>query len=116
MEKIFLKQSIIYINDWEKNRIETLKIIRKSFKEINKLAIRSSGTLEDTEESSNAGAYESILNVKNNNQDITKSINKVINLTKPIKPKVLIQPMLSNVDVSGVVFTRDLKMELLLFY
>ena len=55
------------VNDYEKNRKYYLKIIEKKFK---KIAIRSSNFSEDTKETSAAGKFLSILNIKANNREI----------------------------------------------
>ena len=73
------------------------------------MAIRSSTKAEDTEDSSMAGAFESLLNVKSNNQSIMEAVAKVIeSFDDDLSNQVLIQPMVTNVTMSGVVMTHVL--------
>ena len=69
--------------------------------------VRSSCSLEDNNISSNAGAFLSLLSV--NNCDLRDSIDRVIASYEVFSDanEVLIQPMLSNVVRSGVVFSHD---------
>lgn len=74
----------------------------------NKLIVRSSSKNEDTYASSNAGKYESILNVEPNYGAVKGAINSVLDSYDAKEDEeVLIQPMLQNVVISGVVFTAD---------
>ena len=76
---------------------------------VTKLAIRSSTKAEDTEDSSMAGAFESLLNVTCDNKSIRKAVNKVIaSFDDDISNQVLIQPMVTNVAMSGVVMSHVL--------
>ena len=73
------------------------------------LAIRSSTKAEDTEESSMAGAFESLLNITCDNISIKKAINIVIaSFDDDISNQVLIQPMVTNVAMSGVIMSHVL--------
>lgn len=84
--------------------------IKQHFK--SKIIIRSSSLNEDTENNSNAGYYESILNINtNDDKSIKNALNKVISSYKdePLnKNEILIQPMLKDVILSGVLFTCDI--------
>lgn len=95
--------------DFKENWIEITKTIQNLFN--NNLIIRSSSSLEDNNKLSNAGAFLSIPNVKlENNNTLKKAILDVFLSYGPRPTKhdeVLIQPMLENIDVSGVVFTAD---------
>lgn len=69
--------------------------------------VRSSSLKEDQENSSSAGKYESVLNVKK--KDLKDAIQKVIkSYGKECKPEneVFVQSMLENVTMSGVLFTH----------
>jgi phosphoenolpyruvate synthase/pyruvate phosphate dikinase len=76
------------------------------------LIVRSSSSNEDNLETSNAGGFDSVLNVDINlRDDIDNSIKQVIssyqdNLNSD--DEVFIQPMLTNVTMSGVIFTADI--------
>lgn len=85
--------------------LEDLKLLEWS---INKLVVRSSALCEDSNESSYAGAFKSILNVEGEDALIT-AIEIVIQSYNSLNQNnlVLIQPQLDNVAVSGVAFGRD---------
>ena len=73
--------------------------------------IRSSALAEDGWEESNAGAFESVLDVPTNDQTtLATAIQEVIDSYPDDDPQnqVLVQPMVDNVDQSGVVMTRAL--------
>ena len=78
------------------------------------LAIRSSASDEDDKFISLAGEYDSVLNVPSDNyQKIISSVKKVVSSyekKRSLLPddKVIIQEMVSNVSMSGVIFTHDL--------
>lgn len=77
-----------------------------------KLIVRSSSTQEDGLNNSNAGSFDSVLNVKNNKEELDSAILTVFssfnNTTLLEDDEVFIQPMLENVTLSGVVFTADI--------
>ena len=91
------------VNDYKKNNKYYLKIIEKKFK---KIAIRSSNFFEDTKETSAAGKFLSILNIKANQKELVEhNINQVIKSYKNYKNnknKILIQEMVQNILYSGV--------------
>lgn len=73
------------------------------------LAIRSSSSMEDTAEFSNAGRFESLLNVPSKYMAVKEAIEKVYqSYCTGLDEEVLIQPMLENIKKSGVVFTADI--------
>ena len=74
------------------------------------LAVRSSSTLEDTWESSRASTFHSVTDVKPEKDAIGHAIDRVIESYGEHKDgqEVLIQPMVTDVTFSCVVFTRDL--------
>lgn len=73
------------------------------------LAIRSSSSMEDTIEYSNAGKFESLLNVPSEYLAIKEAIEKVYqSYCTSLDEEILIQPMLKNIRKSGVVFTSDI--------
>ena len=80
------------------------------------LVVRSSALNEDTENSSMAGNYESILKViKDDNDILNKAIQTVIesykknNQEQDENNQILVQPYLSDVTMSGVVFSKNLQ-------
>lgn len=78
------------------------------------LAIRSSAADEDAEKNSLAGGYSSVLNVPaNNEKKIIEAVNLVIESYKKKRPlllddEIIVQEMVKNTSMSGVVFTYDL--------
>jgi hypothetical protein len=76
-----------------------------------KLVVRSSARSEDAFTHSNAGAYTSLLNVEKEDKTLIAAIKTVIASYHNLQDddQVLIQPMLTNVVMSGVVFTRTLE-------
>jgi len=94
---------------YRKNKFEILKKIKDYFKSDN-LIIRSSAVNEDTIFSSNAGHFESVLNVdKKDSVRLSKSIEKVIKSFESEKHnEVLVQPMLEEMTSCGVAFTADI--------
>ena len=110
-ETKFPVPEVMYFNiaNWKKNSEEIISTIQTNFKN-KKLAIRSSSQSEDTSEDSMAGAFDSFLNIYANNfNEIKKAINNVIDsFDNNSENQVLIQPMVENVAMSGVVMTKVL--------
>lgn len=75
-----------------------------------KLAIRSSAANEDGWENSQAGAHLSLIDTQPSREAISSSIDDVFESYKArsADDQVLVQPMVENVVISGVVLTRDL--------
>lgn len=96
------------VEDWVSKETEILNsIISKFFGK--KLAVRSSTKAEDTSDSSMAGAFHSLLNVTCTEEYVKKAINDVIDsFDEDLTNQVLIQPMVGNVSMSGVVMTQVL--------
>ncbi len=108
---------IIKVSDWKKNKKQVLEEIKKKFifeNYTDKIAIRSSSVDEDGNLESSAGKYLSLLNINtNNDNEIIKSVNKVIksyrkNKTHFLKSEVIVQEMIQKTIVSGVIFTREI--------
>ncbi len=99
--------------DWKNENKKIIKKIRNDFKD--KIVTRSSAINEDTLDSSMAGCFESCLNIDSNNEEeIKKSIEKVLNSYKEKNSEssfnqVLIQNQTKNVKMSGVIFTRSIE-------
>lgn len=98
------------VKDWNTNSTYLLDKIREYFSGYHELAVRSSTKSEDTAYSSMAGAFVSVLNINIHNDDEVKAaIEKVISsYDGAIENQILIQPMVSDVAMSGVVMTRVL--------
>ena len=96
------------VNEWGSNPNKILQLIKTELPDDTQLAIRSSGIAEDSEFSSLAGAFKSILNVDANaNNKISNAIQEVIASFDDNKNnQILVQPMVRNVHMSGVVMTK----------
>lgn len=95
--------------EWNNNTQACLQSIQERFPASN-LIVRSSAIGEDSAKSSMAGAYRSILDVDGQDiQAIEKAIDDVFASYGEYNPqnRALIQPMLSDIYVSGVLFTHD---------
>ena len=94
----FVKEPEFYINTI------TQKFHQKT------LVIRSSAKTEDSVENSMAGAFCSCLNVDGGDtQKLRDAIQNVIkSLTGDPSDQILVQPMVEDISMSGVVMTRDL--------
>ena len=108
IEKIF----VFTVEDWNFERNLILSKIQNNFLN-KKIIVRSSAMGEDSEEHSQAGSYESILNVKSNSKsDLILSISKVIKSyidknNNNVQNQILIQTQTQNIISSGVAFTRS---------
>ena len=93
---------------YRSNKENILNLCIKDFNSL--LIIRSSSFKEDSIDSSNAGKFNSIPNVKLDKTEIDKAILKVMSSYGELSKddEVLIQPMLSNVSMNGVIFTADI--------
>lgn len=116
----FLKKSSVpsllsfTVEDWQsqtKSHIEKIK----SFFNGKKVIVRSSALAEDTLSNAMAGAFLSLGNVDSNkDNDIKIAVNNVINSYSKdsrdimLNDQVLVQVMMQNVSMSGVVFTQDM--------
>lgn len=97
------------LGDWAASKNNVLNTIREQFdKKV--LAVRSSAIAEDEAESSMAGAFLSKLNVDNSSRaELEAAIDQVVqSMTGNLRDQVLIQPMVDDVAVSGVIMTFDM--------
>ncbi|KKN62294.1 hypothetical protein LCGC14_0513540 [marine sediment metagenome] len=108
------KEFIFTVAQWEEKKEEIVKQI-KSIYEDRKIVVRSSSMNEDKWEYSQAGYYESILNVNSKNSDeINRAVSKVISSYEMKNDfsknnQVLIQKQTEDVILSGVIFTRQIE-------
>mgnify|MGYP003972146655 CR=1 FL=1 len=98
------------VNEWIKNNQKIVNNIMNNFE--NLIIVRSSAFGEDSIESSQAGTYESILNVNPKSiKEITKGVSSVIKsymkkLNHNKNNQILIQNQSSDIILSGVLFTK----------
>ncbi len=99
------------VAQWRSQSEAVLNQIQKEFISFKELIVRSSAQCEDTHEQSMAGAFHSCLHIDvQSKTDITKAIDKVISSYQEHgDDQVLVQPMISDVAVSGVVMTYNLE-------
>jgi glutamine kinase len=102
------------INDWNTDRQAITSNIQSQFSGLT-VAIRSSSQAEDGAEQAAAGQFASILGINaDDSEDILSAVEEVIesystrgNGAVP-EDHILIQEMLTDVKVSGVLFTQDI--------
>ena len=102
---------IVERGEWFKRRNLVCEQIQLSFGR-GSVAVRSSGKNEDTQSFSNAGAYDSQLDVNCGDRDeLCAAIDKVFRSygASGDDDEVIIQEMVSNVTMAGVVFTREVR-------
>jgi len=100
------------IVDWKNDQKKILSKIKKTFHSSKKIIIRSSALGEDSIENSYAGTYSSVLDIspksesaiKNGIEFVMKSYENNANFNP--KNQILIQNQTTDVDKSGVIFTR----------
>lgn len=76
------------------------------------IIVRSSALNEDCDVCSMTGVYQSVKDVKSSSADaVAAALREVIASYGPVHPggnEILVQPMIENVSMSGVVFSHDL--------
>jgi len=105
-----LPQVAFTVDQWREAPAQLLERIAEKFSG-HALVVRSSAKSEDAFTHSNAGAYTSILNVSVQSHALNAAIEEVIASYVDCQPEdqVLVQPMLEDVWLSGVAFTRTLQ-------
>ena len=95
--------------DWQRERNNIIEKVRERFHD-RLVVVRSSARSEDSFETANAGAYTSVLNV-NVNIGLAQAVDRVIASYGKAESndQILIQPMVRDVVLSGVAFTRTLE-------
>ena len=107
-------QEYFTVEEWETKQDTILASLQSVFHG-KKMAVRSSALSEDSWHSSSAGAFESILDVINDVEAITEAISKVQSSYhdgqggQHPSNQILVQEMVENVEMSGVVFTKQLE-------
>jgi hypothetical protein len=95
--------------EWAASKSNVLNTIHEHFdKKV--LAIRSSALAEDDAKNSMAGAFLSKLNVDSSSPaELEAAIDQVVrSMTGNLRDQVLVQPMVDDVAVSGVIMTFDM--------
>lgn len=108
---IILPQIHFTVQQWKQYAANIVSNVQRHFSD-GLLIVRSSALSEDTADSSNAGAFDSVLNVERPNASaIFEAINRVVKSygDKDGKHQVLIQPQLTDVAICGVMFTCDIQ-------
>lgn len=114
LEKVITSATILPQYNFFANEYKGLKnkIINDCLKSFNRdVIVRSSSANEDNLEKSNAGGFDSVANVQLSKKYLDNAILKVIDSYGDSlchEDKILIQPMLKNVSMSGVIFTSDI--------
>lgn len=115
-KSIILDQFTFTALDFQNNEKLVIDDIQNKINS-NQIVVRSSALSEDTQNSSMAGKFKSILNVdKRDKKKISEAIKIVLDSFQKDevnnfeeKNQILIQPYLKNVDMSGVIFTKNLQ-------
>ena len=100
------------VDEWNKNKKDIIKLITSNFKN-KKIIVRSSAIGEDSIKKSEAGNYESFLNIDTNSKlQVRRAINQVIESYKKkagfnTENQILIQKQTGNIRLSGVIITRS---------
>lgn len=98
------------VGDWKARRSRVVGEINSRFGGQRLLAVRSSALSEDRRDSSNAGAFVSQLNVDGNDTGVLASVIDEVAASYSDDNEshmILVQPMVQDIDVSGVIMTRN---------
>lgn len=97
------------LRQWRNEREKVLTRILEKFSGV-PLVVRSSALIEDGARESMAGAFLSLLNVDGASRDETAgAIDRVArSMTKNPRDQVLVQPMVGDIAVNGVIMTYDM--------
>lgn len=109
-ESVVLEQFTFTVTEWNKHADDILVEIDSHF-DHDRVIVRSSALSEDAWDESNAGRFESILDVPTDQPDaLREAIERVIAsyTVDNGEDQVLVQPMVTDVSHSGVVMTRTI--------
>jgi glutamine kinase len=104
------------VSEWDSSRSEVVRRVQSLFGSTT-LIVRSSALAEDTELASLAGAFASVVDVPGGSAEaVEAAIDRVVASYRKgpgatsagPDNQVLVQPMVTDVSMSGVVFTREL--------
>ena len=102
-------QEVFEVREWHDQRAAITSRVLKRFGD-QVLIVRSSSKQEDGEDFSMAGAYLSVAGVEPFAEAFATAVDRVVESygSHQDDSQVLVQPMIQNVVISGVVLTRDL--------
>lgn len=102
-----LPQFHFTVAEWNEKRKDIIQMFART-KWNKSVIVRSSSLCEDTGVSSQAGKYESIANITGESE-FGRAVDEVISSYDDLNPQnqVLVQPMLEDVVICGVVFTLE---------
>lgn len=103
------EQLLVDATAWQKNPEEVINNILGVFPN-SRLAVRSSTCKEDNHLASHAGQYESVVGIEPTRKQIRNGLRRVVDSYEGVTAgdQILIQPLVDDVVISGVVLTRDL--------
>jgi glutamine kinase len=111
----FCEQEVVTVREWKAFPSRIVASLQERFGD-KAIVVRSSALVEDSWTASQAGAFDSILNVDASSAvAVELAINKVISSYDKYETsahddnQVLVQEQVQNVAMSGVVFTRDIE-------
>lgn len=110
-ESTILDQQTFTVGEWRADAARVSDDIAETF-DGDAVIVRSSALDEDGWDESNAGRFESVLDVPSGNHEaLADAIEQVVDSYHTDNPdnQVLVQPMIADVDQSGVVMTRTLE-------
>ncbi len=109
-ESVILDQYTFTVKEWKTDPSRICDAIAATF-DCEAVIVRSSALAEDGWETSNAGHFESVLDVpSDDNVTLQTAIQQVVDSYHDGngENQVLVQPMIDDVDQSGVIMTRSL--------
>ncbi|WP_243544282.1 PEP-utilizing enzyme [Pseudodesulfovibrio tunisiensis] len=105
---------VFTVEQWHSDSAAVLDAVRDAF-HCPAVIVRSSARGEDSVESSMAGMFDSVPDVPLSSEDeaLSRAVESVIASYAKVRgenpeDQILIQPMLQDIDMAGVVFTQDL--------
>ncbi len=103
---VIIPKFIYFTKDqFKKNPTKIIKKIKNNFKE--DIILRSSSKSEDTLSKSNAGKYDSLKIKYSEFNNINLIISQFNKQFKNNYDQIIVQKLILNVDISGVIFTKD---------
>src|SRR4051794_10636632 len=102
-------QEIFTVAEWQSGRESLLQSFASRFPGLD-LAVRSCAQDEDGWTRSMAGVYKSVIGVKNEPDALKSAVAEVLASYRESRSdnQVLVQPMVADVVISGVLMTREL--------